>query len=517
MRRNPILTGVALALVGLGLAACGSNANSAGGGDVDPGGSFTVSYSVPPMPLDPHRVPSDIAFYTYGAPVYDRLTKIDANGELAPMLAESWEFSDDGLSLDFKLREGVTFSDGTAFDAEAVKANLDRARAEGSTVATRFLAVEDVVVVDPMTVRIVTTTPSANLPYTLAGMAGAMVSPEALDNPDLDLNPVGSGPYTVSELSVGDSVTYERRDGYWGPEENLPKTITAVGIPDDNARLNAVRSGQVDIAQVYPNFVEQAQDLGDGFEVYSFPKGTTQTIALNTTSPALSDVRVRQALNYAIDRDAISDALYNNSCEPTSQPLGAEMPGYLENPPIDYTYDPDKAKELLADAGYEDGFTFRVLVITGASVLETAATAVQAELEEIGIDMEILKKDATQAPVMFASGEYEGYSNSFQGNASAVAGLSSGFAPGRYFFGDWPEEFATALATANDPTTPESESVAALEGASAIANEQAFALYICTYGTTVVYNENTVTDVDEMGGSHYGGFLDYREVSALER
>src|SRR5690606_33860092 len=125
--------------------------------------------------------------------------------------------------------------------------------------------------VDPTHVKVVANRPAADIPYVLAGVEGSLISPQALDNPDLDINPVGSGPYVATSVKVGDSATYERREGYWDPAAQLSKTITIQGITDDNARLNALRSGQIDMMLAKVSQYNQASKLGSGFGYFAYP------------------------------------------------------------------------------------------------------------------------------------------------------------------------------------------------------------------------------------------------------
>jgi ABC-type transport system substrate-binding protein len=508
---------VAAAVLALTVSACGSGGSStSGGGDVDSDGVLNVAYTLPAMPLDPHKPTSDIAQFTYAAPVYDRLTKAAPGPEIVPMLADSWEFAADGMSVTFKLHKGVTFSDGTDLDADAVKKSLDRAiSSPDSTVGYRFSMVKEVKVVDPLTVQFVTNRKAADLPAVLAGTAASIISPKALDNPDLDVKPVGSGPYTVTKLTLGESATYERRDDYWGPEKGLPKTITITGIPDENARLNALRSGQVDLAPVNITNSEQAKGLPSNFNLETYPPSATWALFLNTTTKVMANVKVRQALNYAIDRDTINKTLLKGNCTPGAQPLAPGAQGFLEDPPIKYDYDPEKAKQLLAEAGYPDGFTADLLFSQGLSVHEALGTAIQGQLADIGVDLKIVKKDPTQAPALYASEGFETYMQTRVAAATSTLNLAGNYSPPR-FPGPVPQAFTDALAIANDPALPADKVEAALKDASAIANEQAFDLFVCSYPTLVAHS-NTVANADKMGVSFYTGTLDVRALSVLSK
>lgn len=515
--RNSVRAGAAAAALALTLSACGGSSASGGGeGAVDHDGVLDLGFTLPALPLDPHKPTSDIAQFTYAAPIYDRLTKVDPGPEVAPMLAESWEFAEDGLSVDFKLHDGVTFSDGATLDADAVKKSLDRAIfSEDSTVAYRFAMVKEIKVVDALTVQIVTTRKAADLPGLLAGTAGSIISPDAIDNPDLDVKPVGSGPYEVTNLTIGESATYERRDDYWGPEKDLPKTVTITGIPDENARLNALRSGQIDMTPVNITHSDQGENLGADVDLETYPPAATWALFLNTNTEVMSNVKVRQALNYAIDRETISKTLLKGNCTASAQPLAPGAQGYLEDPPIAYTYDPKKAKDLLAEAGYPDGIKADLLFSQGLSVHEALGTAIQAQLAEIGVDLEIVKKEPAQAPALYATEGFETYMQTRVAAATSTLNLASNYSAPR-FPGPVPQAFTDALALANDPALGAEEVDAALQSASAIANEQAFDLFVCAYPTLVAHNDS-VGGADKMGVAYYTGTLDVRALSVISK
>lgn len=509
--------GVVLAALALITSACGGSGSGSSGasGEVDPDGVLNAGFVIPALPLDPHTPASDNAQFTYASLVYDRLTKIAAGPKLEPMLAESWEFSEDGLSVDFHLRDGVTFSDGAELDAEAVKLSLDRAISDPeSTVAARFSMVDKVEVVDDRTVRFVTNRPAADLPYALAGTAGAIISPDALDNDDLDVNPVGSGPYEVAELKLGEKATFERRDDYWNPDDAPAKTINIVALPDDNARINALRSGEVDVTLVYNSQAKQVEGLGNGFELHEFPPSQTWNVFLNNNVAPFDNAEVRQALNYAVDRDGISSALFDGYCKADVQPLAPGTQGYVEDPPVDYTYDPDKARELLKEAGFPNGFETKLLVTRALGSHQSVATAIQAQLEEVGVKLEIVQEDAAQAPGIYAQGTYGAYVQTRVASATPLATLASNFSPPRYP-GALPQAFTDSLNKAYDPNLSDDEVTAELEKVSSVANEDALDIFICAYPTMMASSDH-VTGVDDMGTAYFSGLLDLRKVGVLD-
>lgn len=513
MRNSRVGLGAALvAVLALVLGACGGSSGDSDGasaGAVDKNATLNVGFPVPALPLDPQKAASDLAVFPYASLLYDRLTQIKAGPKVEPMIATKWEFAADGMSVDFTLRDDVTFSDGAKLDAAAVKASLDRAISDpASTVAPRFEMVKSVDAVDATTVKITTNRKAADLPYVLAGAAGAIISPKALNNKDLDKKPVGSGPYTLKELKLGQSATFERRDGYWNPEDGLAKTIKIVTLTDSNAQVNALRSGQVDMILSKPG----QPKFGNDYVHYTYPAGAGWSLFLNTkASKPLADVKVRQALNYAVDRKGIIDSLLAGQCEANVQPLAKGTVGYVDSPPIEYTHDVAKAKQLLADAGYADGFSIDLLVGAGLTPQGEIATALQAQLAEIGVKVKIDEQDPGQTATLYSQKGYDTMVQSRVGASSPLQNLATNFANARNFPGSLPAEFTQAITAASDPTLSASESKAALEEASSVANEQALDLFICNYGQPIDY-KNTLVGTEDMGPLYYSGLWDLRQV-----
>lgn len=523
--RSVLRTGVAIAALTLVLSACGGassdDSSPALGGsvgaavaDADPNGHLRVGSTVPAPALNPHKMPSAAAAFAYLTPVYDRLTQmIDADGslEIAPMVATKWEFSEDGREVTFTLREGITFTDGAVLDAAAVKSTLDHAKtAAGSTVASTFSMIDSVQVVDPNRVKIIANRPAVDLPYVLAGVEAALISPRALDNPDLDVNPVGSGPYVATAVKIGDSATYKRREGYWDPKAQLSETITLTGIVDDNARLNALRSGQIDLMISKIGQYREASSLGSGYGFFSYPAAQLYVMAMNTDSPELSDVRVRQALNLAVDREGINSSLLNGQCDVAGQPLGEGANGNLSDPPIDYTYDPDRARALLEEAGAK-GLTFTALLGAGLSPQDDIAAALQAQFAQVGVTMNAKPVDLVDMTTQFAAKAQPAIVTVRVGDPTSAQFLNRNYTVPRLFPGTLPAEFRTSLAPAFDPNVSDAERTSSLEAASSVAVENAFDVFLCGVGTQFAF-ANKVIGASNMGVAHYTGVLDLRYV-----
>ncbi|HEY8527065.1 MAG TPA: ABC transporter substrate-binding protein [Acidimicrobiales bacterium] len=407
----------ALAAALVAAAACGGGSDrpgASGSEDRDPVAAadrdgelrYAISFSF--NSLDPHRaLGSGDALWM--RPVYDRLLTIvegDDGMELAPQLATSYEVADDGRSITFELREGVTFHDGTAFDAEAVRANIERAKGRESTVSSELDSVERVEVVDPAHVVLHLNTPDPSVPWALAqGSTGMMASPAAFDR-DLAAHPVGTGPYRIVEATKDADAVYERFEDHWDPDAALVRRLTLSTTPDANARFNGVRSGEFDAAYMAaPHEMRSRSLTAEDYHWEQVLSPVSWALLLNTDLEPFDDVRVRRAVSMAIDRTAISEELLEGANPPSYQPfpegyLGHD-PGLDEDP-----YDPDAARDLIADAGAEGADVQIVQNLTPPG--DSIAEVIQQQLGDIGLDVELVPLGATEARPAFREGRYHG-------------------------------------------------------------------------------------------------------------
>jgi peptide/nickel transport system substrate-binding protein len=323
--------------------------------------------------LDPHAtggwVTYQVTYNIFESFVKEDLTEADLmTPKLVPGLATSWEISDDGTQYTFKLRDGVTFHDGAPFNADAVMANFDRFwNKESSTYFEKTAAfvgaytqwIKNVEKLDDMTVRITLTQP--NYEWLRTGLQSygqpLMISPAALEkysDDELALNPVGTGPFKFVEREQGVKTVLTRNDDYWGRKAKLDQIIFRP-LEDPATRVNALRTGEVNMIGVPPwDDVEDLKEegftltLNDNVPNYLF-------IHLNHKHPILKDKKVRQALNMAIDKEGLVREIYAGTGRVEH---GMLSPGTFAYDPDFryYDYDPEKAKQLLADAGYPDGF-----------------------------------------------------------------------------------------------------------------------------------------------------------------
>lgn len=323
--------------------------------------------------------------------VYDALIRIGPDGEPQPGLATSWTYSENNTVFDMTLREDVTFSDGTPFDAEAVKANLERARQTSGPQTSQLALVESVEVTGAHQVRINLSAPNPALPVIFSQNMGMMVSPPALAHPDeLALSPAGAGPYELDTAATvpDDRYVFVANDDYYDPEAYPFEEVTIRVIEDRPAILQALQTGDLDGGEGNAEVAQAAE--GAGLDVITQPTDSASVMLLDRAGeivPALGDVRVRQALNLAVDRAAIVDAVLQGRGKPTSQFISPGQEGYDEELDDHYGYDPDRARDLLADAGFADGFDLPILTSpTSTPVVE----AIAGFLGEVGVNVEIV-------------------------------------------------------------------------------------------------------------------------------
>lgn len=356
---------VLLVVLALVLAACGGRATSGAGGSgvLDPGGTFRYVFVQNPSTFDPHKSanPWDMIFFRL---VYDQLIMEDEQGDLVPQLATSWEFVDGDTALVLTLRDDVAFIDGTPFDAAAVKANIERAMTlEGSTQKGALARVAGVEVVDAHTARINLSGPGGNLPALLSGTTGSMISPAAFDNPDLDQNPVGSGMARLAEYIPGQVTRYDRNPDYWDPGAAKAAHYEIFVQTSAPTRLTMLQTGQAELTYLDPSQAEQA--AAAGLNTAPSKSLSIMSLYMNTGKPPFDDIRVRQAMQHAVDRGAIVEGLFFGIGEPVAQYMPPDYWAY--NPDVTpddpaHRYDPERARQLLAEAGHPDGVDFEMLV-----------------------------------------------------------------------------------------------------------------------------------------------------------
>ncbi|PWA09464.1 ABC transporter substrate-binding protein [Pueribacillus theae] len=318
-------------------------------------------------------------------PVYDTLIKFTPELEPEAGLAESWDFLDD-KTVELKLREGVTFHDGTPFNAEAVKFNIERANSENSKV-TDLKNIDSVEVVDEKTVKLHLSQPDSSILLALSDRGGMMVSPTAVKEKGEDFaqNPVGAGPYKMVKRVPNGEVVFEAYEDYWEEGKPYLDKMTVKIMADENTRINALKSGEVDYADnIKPGNVQQLKN-DSNIVLKDKTSVAFRILYLNAEKEPMNNKAVRQALLYGINRDDIIQAINFGSGEPASQPFPSGYWAAGENIKVDY--DPEKAKQILKDAGLED-ITIKMNHYSTAYE-QRIAEAIKSQLAEIGINVDL--------------------------------------------------------------------------------------------------------------------------------
>ncbi|MGV6804771.1 MAG: ABC transporter substrate-binding protein [Ruegeria sp.] len=355
---------------------------------------ITIAMQLEPPHLDPTSAAAQAIDSVVYTNVFEGLTRFMGDGSVVPGLAESWEISEDGTVYTFKLHDGVTFHDGTAMNSEDVKFSLDRATAEDSANAQKalFAGIDSVEVIDPLTVQVTLSAPNGNFLFNLAWGDAVIVAPESIE--DIKTNPVGTGAYKFGEWVQGDRIVLERNPDYWGDQPSLEQA-TFKFISDPTAAFAAMMAEDVDVFDNFPAPENLPQFEADPrFQVLVGSTEGETILATNNKKPPFDDIRVRQALAHAIDRQAIIDGAMFGYGTPIGTHFAPHNPAY-----VDLTgnsaYDPEKARALLAEAGFADGFE-TTLHLPPPSYARRGGEIVAAQLAEVGIKAEIINVEWAQ-------------------------------------------------------------------------------------------------------------------------
>lgn len=353
--------------------------------------TLTTVLPAGPTTIDP---PATVTgdFFPMITMMTEALTTFDSTGALVPSLATEWSSGEDGLHWTFKLREGVTFSDGTPFNAEAVKFSLERMLSPDTT-NTRpgtLAAIGEVKVVDNLTVDIVLTRPFAALPAALSLPNAAILSPTSVitapNTMALVTKPVGTGPYKLESFSSGDELVLVRNDAYWGKAPYYERQVY-LAVPEEGSRLALLRSGEADIISQPPVSELPALIKDPEVAVTFTPTSYMIQMVINTASesePRLQDPAVRRALSHAIDRQMIIDRILFGAGQMPQSPLAASVFGAC--PAGDFSFDPELARKLLAEAGAED-LKVQLIAPSGRYMQgPLVAQAVAGFLREVGVE-----------------------------------------------------------------------------------------------------------------------------------
>ena len=350
--------------------------------------TLTLGMALEPPGLDPTAGAAAAIDEVVYANLFEGLTRIDSEGRVQPALAERWSVSEDGLTWTFTLRAGVTFHDGSSFDAEDVVFSLTRAKAPDSANAQKglFEAIETVTAVDPLTVAVTLSRPEGAFAWNMGWGDAVMVAPEsAATNATA---PVGTGPFRFAARVEGQSVTLERNAEYWGEAPALA-SVEFRFITDTAAQVAALKAGDID---AFPN-IGASESLADfaNDPAFKVVVGTTEgetVLVPNQRRAPWNDVRVRQALQHAIDRKALVMAVSEGYGTPIGSHFAPHNPAYVDLSGR-YPYDPDTARQLLAAAGVAPG-TKAVMKLPPPAYARRGGEVIAAYLAAVGITVEIV-------------------------------------------------------------------------------------------------------------------------------
>ena len=365
-----------------------------------PPGVVVVGQIAEPQSLDPHAVTA-VNDFRILVNIYDGLVRFaDGTLEVEPSLAEDWEISEDGLTYTFQLREGVSFHDGAPFNAEAVVFNFERMLDEEHPhhdtgpfpLSFFFSAVDEVTALDDYTVEFTLNEPFAPFMSNLAYPTGLMVSPAAVaeHGEDYGRNPSGTGAYRFQEWLGNQRVVVTRNEDYWGGAPQ-PEAVVFRPITDANTRVAEMLSGGLDImVEVPPDSIADFRTAPD-FDVHEQAGPHVWFLILNMREGPFTDRRIRQAANYAIDKGSLVTNVLQGTAEVAASPIAPAFAWAYNEDLEPYPFDPDRARELLEEAGY-DGEEITFFVTEGGSgMLDPVAmgTAIQADLADVGMNVSI--------------------------------------------------------------------------------------------------------------------------------
>jgi peptide/nickel transport system substrate-binding protein len=356
------------------------------------GGSMVWAQELDPVSLDPHTT-SNFSTVQGIEHTYQSLTMYDENLNVIPCLAESWENPNDTTYV-MKLRSGVKWHDGSDFTADDVKYSLERLLAPETAgpYATWFNAITSIDVVDPLTVQLNLDAPYAPLLANFAAMRGSAIIPQgSAESRNLQLEAIGTGPYKMAEYVPESHFRLTRNESYW--EEGLPYVdeVTFKILVEEDARIAALRSGQIQYAYLTAEGAERL--AGDEVTVMRSPKAWLVAHFMNTFREPYTDVRVRQAISLAVNRQEVIDKAIGGAGVLSGPMPTGHGDWFIPIEELPYSQDLDRAKALLAEAGYADGF--KTTITCSPQYPEFVATSVvlQQQLAQVGIDAEVVQME----------------------------------------------------------------------------------------------------------------------------
>ncbi len=498
--------------LGAGAAFLGTGPMHAGAQDTPAaGGTLRVGRAGDFLHFDPFfAVTVNLPMYRQ---LFNTLVTYDAQLNVQPQLAETWEFSEDRLTLTFHLRQGVTFHNGRDFTADDVVKNIERAKDDtlGHSVLGYTRPITAVTTVDPVTVQFTFSEP-ANGIFDLLTVLG-IVAPESFEAPAIT-KPIGTGPFAFVEWNPGLEARFQKYAGYW--QAGLPylDEVVVRSLPDQQAAVANLEAGELDIIQGVPlNEVPRLRESSDLAIVLGTEASQFYTFYNNTARPPFDKKEVRQAMSHAIDRQTIVDTVLFGVGKASQTPFPEWSLAYNPNHVNYFPFDLDRAKALLTEAGYGDGFETTVVTISESSELRNMAQIIQADLAKIGVTLTINDVTSADWGQLWPAKEYDtliasaGFSHK---DPSTLFNSMSGFrlndnrtnfSPPTY------QDLVTAAAGITDPA----ERKAKYDELAAYMLDEAFALVV-----SFRYNVFGVRNTVQNFRAHLDDDMDLTEVSLAQ-
>jgi peptide/nickel transport system substrate-binding protein len=395
------------------LAACGGGDEGGGtgggetGGTTKKGGTFTMARNEEPLSLDP-IVPSDNGSIWVIYQMFDQLTTVNEDSsDVVPSLAESWDVSEDGLTYTFQIRSGVKFHDGSPMTIDDVVFSLQRVfDPKGSGYSFLFGVVEGVKSLDDATVEVSLSEPYTPLLQNLNVFPASIIPQKAYeaDPEGFAQKPIGTAPFKLKEFAKGRQVHLVRNEFYWKPDRPHLDEVIIPYVTDDNTRILKVQAGEVDAAVNIPYAQIEQLDAQDEIDVKIEPLYRFDGMWLNHAKAPLDDPKVRQALNYATDKESMLKSIYFDKVEIANHMMPKMK--YWRDDVAAYEYDPEKGKSLIQSSKVPDGFKLPIVVPTGDVIIQQLAQIIKESYAAIGVDVQITNLDIGTAYTNFSGFNY---------------------------------------------------------------------------------------------------------------
>ncbi|WP_217586263.1 glutathione ABC transporter substrate-binding protein [Lentibacillus saliphilus] len=362
--------------------------NEAGGAG-EKGGTLKIAIQSDATNMDPHFITNIPTANVLHGKVYETLVAFDQDMNIVPKLAESWEPIDE-TTWEFKLKEGVTFHDGTPFNAEAVKVTYDRLLdpETGSPQRDKVSMIQEVKVVNDQTVQLILSEPYAPLMSILSSQEASILNPEIVKNDpeSLSKTPNGTGPFKFEKWNSGQDITLVKNEDYWGEQAGVDKVVFEV-VPEGSTRLAMLETGEAHITDEVPvNDIERINNT-DNLRIERVEGLAVEYLGFNTQSPIFENVKLRQAVSHAIEREAIIEGIYNNVGTLANSALSPNVFGYSKDA-TPYEYDINKAKELVKESGVDTSQEIQLITSDRKERIDMAEV-IQSQLKGIGLNVNI--------------------------------------------------------------------------------------------------------------------------------